>query len=284
MTRQTPSPTASKAHVAIEPRSGWHFPNVGELLDFRELLLTLGIRDLKVRYKQTALGVAWVVLQPLIAAGLFSFVFGSVASMEAPGGVPYFLFSFAGLVAWNVFAGSIQKSTQSLISNAHLVSKVYFPRTILPLSTVFATLTDFLVTFVLLLGLALVYWSFPGAGLLLMPVPLVALAFLALGIGLAGSALAVRFRDVRYVVPVATQFLLWASPVAYAVSEVPEAYRSWYELNPLVPLLETFRWSVLGVGELDLSALGYGCVVSLAALLGGLVLFQRMEDDFADVI
>ncbi len=271
-------------HLTIRPSSGWRALDLRELWHFRDLLLTLAGRDLKVRYKQTALGVAWVILQPLIAAGIFAFVFGGVAGLDAPGEVPYFLFSFVGLLGWNAFSSTLSRASAAMVGNEHLVSKVYFPRLILPLSTVFAALIDFAVAFGMLLVLLLIFWGLPAVNFLLMPVVLLLLLMLSLGIGICATALAVSYRDVGYIIPVFIQFLLYASPVAYALQEVPEQYRAIYSLNPLAPLLEAFRWSLLGVGELEWGYLAYAAAMAGLAFAVGAFVFKRMERKFADVI
>lgn len=273
-----------RAHITIRPRSGWAALDLREIWHFRDLLRALAGRDLKVRYKQTALGVAWVILQPLVGAGIFAFVFGVVAEIEAPGAVPYFLFSFVGLLAWSAFSGTLNRASGAMVGNEHLVSKVYFPRLILPISTIVAALIDFTVTLGLLAVLLALFWHLPGATLVLMPLILLLMLVLALGIGFAATALAVSYRDVGYIVPVALQFLLYASPVAYPLQEVPERYRAIYLLNPLAPLLEAFRWSLLGVGEVLWGHLLYSAACAATALIVGAFVFKRMERKFADVI
>ncbi len=280
----TPLAQSRRPHLTIRPRSGWAALDLQEIWAFRDLLFTLAARDLKVRYKQTALGVAWVIFQPLMAAGIFTFVFGAVAELEAPGGVPYFLFSFAGLLAWNAFSGTLNRAGGALVGNEHLVSKVYFPRLILPVSTIFAALIDFAVALGMLAVLLVLFWHLSGATLGLMPLCLLLMLMLALGIGCAATALGVSYRDVGYIVPVALQFLLYASPVAYPLQEVPERYRAIYLLNPLAPLLEAFRWSVLGVGEVLWGHLLYSGIFAATALVAGAFVFKRMERKFADVI
>jgi len=255
-----------------------------EIWEFRDLFRSLTERDLKLRYKQTVLGVLWVVLQPLTAAGIFAFVFGRVAKLEAPGGVPYFLFSFTGMLVWTLFNGTLNRASGAMLGNEHLISKVYFPRLILPLATVGAALLDFLVSSVMLVVLLLVFWHLPGLSFLLIPWCVAIVLILALGVGMIAGALAVSYRDVGYIVPVALQFLLYLSPIAYPLAEVPEVYRALYSLNPLVPLLESFRWALLGVGELPIGGLVYATIVSLAVALAGTFVFRRMERRFADVI
>ncbi|MCC6730591.1 MAG: ABC transporter permease [Chthonomonadales bacterium] len=272
-----------KPALVIRPASGWQAVNLREIWRFRDLLLTLAGRDVKLRYRQTALGAIWVVLQPLVGAGIFSFVFGRVAKLPSDG-VPYFLFSYAGLLGWNAFSATLTKSSQSLVGNAGLVSKVYFPRLVLPLSSVPSVLIDFAVALGMMAALMCLNGVAPHWGLLLLPVWLAVLLGLALGMGLIFSALMVTYRDVMHVLPVLTQMLLYASPVAYAVSAVPERLRSVYLLNPLSGLLEAFRWSLLGTGHLRPAYVAYSAGFTLVVLAAGAFSFRRMERRFADVI
>ena len=275
----SPKPTLS-----IVPTSGWQAINLPELWQFRDLLTTLAQRDVKLRYRQTSLGVLWVILQPLLAAGIFSFVFGKVAKLPAPNGIPYLVFSYAGLLAWNAFSSTLTKTSSCLLQNSNLVSKVYFPRLALPLSTVFSTLIDFGVAFVVMIVLMLVNHVMPHLGILLLPVWLLLIVLLALGVGLYASALMVSYRDIQYVLPVVTQFLLYASPVAYSASLVPAKYRLIFEINPLTGLLEAFRWSLLGVGNFPLAAVTYSAIITVVVLVAGAFSFKSMERKFADVI
>jgi lipopolysaccharide transport system permease protein len=275
--------TVAKPHLTIRPTRGWAALNLREIWQFRDLAFTLGSRDLKLRYKQTALGAIWVVLQPLMGAGVFSFVFGKVAKLPSDG-VPYFIFSFAGLLGWNAFNATLGKVSSSMLGNAHLISKVYFPRLLLPLSSIFSTLVDFGVALGLMLVLLATHHINPAWRIALMPVWLILLTALAFGVGLVATALMVSYRDVGYVLPVFTQLLMYASPVAYAVSAVPERLRGWYYLNPVSSLLEAFRWSVLGVGELRVGWLAYAAAMTAAVLALGTLMFKRMERRFADMI
>lgn len=275
--------TPRKPYLTIRPSTGWSALNLREILQFRDLLTTLATRDVKLRYRQTALGALWVVLQPLLAAGIFSFVFGKVAKLPSEG-LPYFLFAYAGLLGWNAFSSTLTKASSCLVGSAHLVSKVYFPRLILPLSTVYSTLVDFMVALVLMAVLMVTHSIAPQAQILLLPIWLVLITMLALGCGLIASALMVSYRDVQYVLPVAVQFLMYASPVAYSVSAVPPHLRAFYDLNPLSGLLEAFRWSLLGRGDLNVAALGYSAAASILLFVGGAFSFKRMERKFADVI
>ena len=275
---------SSKPTLSIVPTSGWQAINLPELWQFRDLLTTLAQRDVKLRYRQTSLGVLWVILQPLLAAGIFSFVFGKVAKLPAPDGIPYLVFSYAGLLAWNAFSSTLTKTSSCLLQNANLVSKVYFPRLALPLSTVFSTLIDFGVAFVVMIVLMLVNHIAPTLGILLLPIWLLLIVLLALGVGLYASALMVSYRDIQYVLPVVTQFLLYASPVAYAASLVPSKYRLIFEINPLTGLLEAFRWSLLGVGHFPLAAVAYSAIITVVVFVAGAFSFKAMERKFADVI
>lgn len=276
-------PARAKPYLVIEPRSGLSALHLVELWQYRDLLLTLAGRDVKLRYKQTALGVLWVILQPLLAAGIFAFVFGKVAKLPSDG-LPYFLFAFAGLLGWNAFNSTLTKASACVVDNAQLVSKVFFPRLILPLSTVFSTLIDFAVAFAMLAVMMAIYGIPLTLGILLVPLWLFMLIMLAVGVGLFTSALMVPYRDLRYVIPVLMQFLLYASPVAYAVSVVPEKLRFWFYLNPLSGLLDAFRWSVLGRGQLNWSAVGYAAACVIVIFLFGVYSFKKMERKFADVI
>lgn len=269
----------------IRPRSGWAALDVAEAWQFRDLLFSLAGRDVRLRYKQTALGVTWVILQPLLAAGIFAFVFGKVARLST-GTVPYFLFSYVGLLAWNVFNSTLNKSSMCLIGNSQLISKVYFPRVILPLSTVPSALIDFGVALALLFVLMPLYGVAPGPQMILLPVWLLLILLLAVGSGLIASALTVTYRDVQYILPVATQFLLYASPIAYSVEQVPIRLRAFYFLNPLSGLLEAFRWSLLGGGggHLYWGYLAYSAAFCIVLFLLGLLTFKNMERKFADVI
>ncbi len=269
--------------LVIQPGSGWTAINLRELWQFRDLLFTLAGRDLRLRYKQTALGVVWVILQPLLAAGIFSFVFGRVARLPSDG-LSYFVFSYAGLLGWNLFSGTLTKVSGSLVGNAHLISKVFFPRLILPLSAVPSTLVDFGVAAAMMIALLFTHGIPVGWGLLLLPVWIGTLLTLATGIGLWSASLMVSYRDIGYVLPVALQLLLYASPVAYPASAVPASLQTLYQCNPLVPVLEAFRWSLLGRGELNSWALAWAAALTGSVFLVGVFSFKRMERTFADVI
>lgn len=274
---------AERPHLVIRPRGRWSAVRLGEIWEFRDLLGSFTVRDIRLRYRQTALGVIWVVLQPLLAAVLFAFVFGRVAHLPSDG-VPYIVFAYTGQLAWQAFNGVLGRSVGSLVGNSNMISKIYFPRILLPLSSVGSVLLDFVVGLVVMVGLLIGYGVAPGLGLLLLPVWLLLVLCLATGIGLVSAGLAVRYRDVQYAIGLLTQFLLFASPVAYALASVPKGIRTYYGLNPLSGLLEAFRWSLLGRGHLDVAQAAYAGVASVLILVVGAFAFSSLEREFADVI
>lgn len=282
--------TTDKPLLIIRPSSGWAALNLKELVQFRDLLVSLASRDVKLRYRQTALGVFWVLLQPLISAGILAFVFGKIAKLDDhKSAVPYFLLVYAGQLGWTVFASTLSKTSTSLVGNAHLVTKVYFPRLVLPLSTLISTLIDFCVGLAMLLVLLVCNHVNPGIGILLTPVWVLLVMLLALGVGLCASALTVSYRDVQYILPVATQFLMYISPVAYRVSAMEETIKSpigqaAYFLNPLAGLLEGFRWSLTGDGGVHWGSVAYSVGLTLLVFVLGAFAFKRMERKFADII
>jgi lipopolysaccharide transport system permease protein len=280
------TPPAPRPHLTIKPSSRWSALDLGEVWQFRDLLLTLATRDVKLRYRQTALGAMWVVLQPLMAAGITSFVFNKVAKLPT-GGVPPFLFAFAGFLMWNAFSSTLSKASGSLIGNTQLVSKVYFPRLILPLSTVFSTLIDFAVSMGMMVVLMVLYHVVPHWGLLLLPVWLLLILMLSIGFGLVTAALTVSYRDVGFILPVLIQFLWYACPIAYsstALDKVPHALRHIYFLNPLVGYFDAAHWSLLGTGHPNWGSVGYSAIFTVAVFISGAFLFKKMERRFADVI
>jgi lipopolysaccharide transport system permease protein len=259
--------------------------DVRELLRYRDLLWTLAERDLKVRYKQTALGVIWVVLQPLMAALIFAFVFGIVAGLPSDG-QPYVVFAFAGMAAWNAFANVITRVSSALVGNGQMLSKIYFPRLILPLSSTLSALVDSSFSLVLMFALMAIYRVLPSWGLVLLPVWLLILVLLALGLGLMTSAWMVRYRDVAHVIPVMLQLGLFISPVAWSMTntKLSEKFLWFLRINPLTSLLEAFRWSLFGRNPPPVPALAYALVVAIAVLGMGMMVFKQEERSFADVI
>jgi lipopolysaccharide transport system permease protein len=275
--------TERTPYKIIRRARGLQSISLRELWQYRDLMTTLAGRDIQLRYRQTALGAAWVVLQPLLAAGVFSFVFGRVARLPSDG-LPYFLFAYVGLLAWNAFSNTVSKFSTCLVVNAHLVSKVAFPRLILPLSNVFGTLIDFSVALVMLAVQMIYFHIAPGPGILLLPVWLALTLMLAMGVGLITAALNVSYRDVQYIIPVLLQIVMYASPVAYALSAVPEKLRVVYMLNPISILMEGFRTSILGRGSLSPATVAYAALTSIGVFVFGAFAFRQMERRFADVI
>jgi len=267
----------------IRPPGRLDFPPVRELWDSWEVLYQFGRRDVLLRYRQTAIGVLWVVIQPLVAAGVFAIVFGQVAQLPT-GGTPYLLFSLSGLLIWNVFSGILTRSSGSLVANQGLVSKVYFPRALIPLSTLLAVLLDFAVGSVLFVVLLFAYQVNPGWAILTLPLWLVAGVALGSGLGLAASAITVKYRDVSYALPWIIQILLYATPIAYSLEAVPKDLLWLFNLNPLTWLLEGWRWATLGQPAPPPWMMLGTAVVSILVLAGGSLVFQKMERGFADVI
>jgi lipopolysaccharide transport system permease protein len=254
-----------------------------ELWAYRELLYFLILRDLKIRYKQTAIGVAWALLQPVVTVAIFSIVFGHFAKFPS-GGVPYPVFAFAAVLLWSYFAEAVRRASTGLVSDSDLVRKVYFPRLIVPLSMVTSPLMDFAFGFAVLLALLLFYGIPLTPNIALVPLFLLVALSLALSVALWLGPLSVRFRDVMHALPVLIQVWMYASPVAYPISIVPERWRWLYSLNPMVGVIEGFRWAVLRESHPDFRAIGTSCVLIAAALAGGLIYFKKMERSFADVI
>lgn len=271
------------SRIVITPPGRFSLPRFAELWEGRDVFKRFGLRDITLRYRQTALGVAWVIIQPLLAAGVFTIVFGQVADLPSDG-LPYFLFSFAGMLIWIAFSGVVGRASSSLVANQALVSKVFFPRMLVPLAVVLSVLLDVAVAAALYVVMLLVYQVNPGWPILLAPVWMGATLLFAMGIGLACSALMVKYRDVQYVVPFLLQMFLYASPVAYSLAAVPANLLPWYNLNPLSWILQTFRWSVLGAEAPPTWQIIGSLVVPVIVFMAGALFFQQFERDFADVI
>ncbi|KON74096.1 hypothetical protein M768_08300 [Cellulosimicrobium cellulans F16] len=271
------------SQIVITPPGRFALPSVRELWEAREVLYRFGMRDVVLRYRQTAIGVLWVVLQPLAAAGIFSIVFGQVADLPSQG-VPYFLFSYMSMLAWNLFNNVLTRAAPSLVGNQALVSKVFFPRMLVPLSTSLSVLLDFVVALALGAVLLVVNGINPGWPVLLLPLWALLLVLFASGLGLAASALMVKYRDVAYVLPWLTQILLYASPVAYSLEAVPDNLRWLFEANPITWYLELFRWSLLGLPAPDGWQVAAAAGAAVLVFLGGALWFQRFERQFADFI
>jgi lipopolysaccharide transport system permease protein len=256
-----------------------------DLWGYRELFYVLARRDIAVRYKQTIIGLAWALVRPFLTMVVFTVVFGKLAKLPSEGTTPYALMVFAGLLPWQFISTALQESSNSLIGNANLISKVYFPRLIVPTAAVMVAFVDFLISFLILLGLMIWYDFLPGWQILTLPL-FVAMAFLAsLGPGLWITALNVKFRDFRYIVPFIVQFGLYVSPVGFSLSIIPEQWRLLYSLNPVVGVIDGFRWAILG-GQQPFYVPGFalGWIVILAMLWLGIRQFRRIEKSFADLI
>jgi lipopolysaccharide transport system permease protein len=282
---QNGKPHASELITVIRPARG-HFHlnlNLKEVWEYRELLYFLVWRDIKVRYKQTALGAAWAILQPFLTMVVFSVFFGQLAKVPSDG-IPYPVFAFCALLPWQLFSYALSQAGNSLVGNQQLITKVYFPRLLMPIAGVLSGLVDFVIAFFVLLALMLYFGILPTAAVVTLPLFIVFATATALGVGLWLSALNVQYRDVRYVLPFLTQFWLFATPVAYSSSLVPEQWRTLYGLNPMVGVVEGFRWALLGKSNLDISMVVVSAAVVILLLITGLMYFQRMESTFADVV
>ncbi len=284
--RQT-SITDSKAHpipvTRIQPSQGWVALKLREVWDFRELLYFLVWRDVKVRYKQTVIGAAWAIIQPFLTMVVFSLFFGRLARVPSDG-IPYPIFSYAALVPWTFFANGLSQSSNSLVGSANLIKKVYFPRLVIPLSSVLGGIIDFTLAFGVLLGMMLFYGIVPTLNVLWLPLLLLLALITALGAGLWLSAMNVQFRDVRYAVPFLIQFWMFATPVAYPSSLLDEPWRTLYGLNPMVGVIEGFRWALLGVDTAPGPMVGVSVLVAVTLLVSGAYYFRRIEKTFADVV
>jgi lipopolysaccharide transport system permease protein len=271
------------ARTVITPPQGIGLPSGREVWEAREVLWRFGTRDILLRYRQTAVGVAWVILQPLAAAGIFAIIFGQVADLPS-NGVPYFVFSFAGLLGWNLLGGIVDRASASLVANQSLVSKVFFPRLLVPFATALSVLLDFAVAFGLFVVLLFVFGINPGWPILLLPVWMAVGIAIAMGVGIAASSLMVKYRDVGYVLPWLMQILFFATPVAYSLEAVPPDLMWVFASNPLTWLMEAYRWSLLGLQAPPLWQIGALIVTAVLVFTGGLLVFQKFERGFADVI
>ena len=269
--------------LIIEPSRGWVSLKLKELWEYRELLYFLTWRDIKVRYKQTALGAAWAIIQPLFTMLVFSLFFGKLAKMPSEG-IPYPLFSLAALVPWTFFANGLTQSANSLVGSSNLITKVYFPRLAIPISTVLSGVVDFFFAFLVLVAMMLYYRVMPAANTPWLAAFLLLALATSLGVGLWLSALNVEYRDVRYVVPFLVQFWLFATPIAYPSTLLPEPWRTLYGLNPMAGVVEGFRWALLGAKTRPGPMLAVSSFAALVILVTGAYYFRRMEKTFADVV
>ena len=276
----------SSTHVKtlrIQRSTGWSSLNLRDLWEYRDLLVILAMRDVRLRYKQTALGIIWVILQPLLTALIFATIFGRLANLPSDG-APYLLFAFAGMLPWSLFSQAIQRAGSSLVLDSRLISKVYFPRMILPVASVLAVLVDTAVASIIMLALLVYYRMAFGWSLLAVPMLLGLTLLAAIGVSLWLSALNVQYRDFMYALPFIIQIWMFASPVAYSTNLIPEQWNMLYAMNPMVGLIEGFRWAFLGQGAFSFVTIAPTVATSLLFFLTGAYIFRRVERNFADVI
>ena len=277
-------PKAALQTTLIKPPSGWSALNLRDVWNYRELIYFMTWRDLKVRYKQTLLGAAWAILKPFLTMIVFTIFFGNLAGVPSDG-VPYPIFSFSGLLPWELFASALTVASHSLVSNRHMITKIYFPRMILPISSVLSGLVDFFIAFTILIVMMFYYQVKLTSAIWALPLFLVLALITALGVGLWLSALNVLYRDINYITPFLVQFWLFITPIAYGSSLVPEKWQLIYALNPMTGVVEGFRWSLLGTtqGAPSLTLL-VSAVIAVLLLVSGLFYFRRTERQFADMV
>jgi len=276
------SPKVSSPIIVIKPGVGFAF-KFKEFWDYRELLYFFIWRDIKVRYKQTVIGAAWAVIQPFFTMVVFSIFFGKFAKIPSDG-LPYPIFAYCALVPWTYFANSLTKATNTMVMNQNVITKVYFPRLILPVSAVMSGIPDFLISFSILMGMMFFYGVIPTANLFFLPLFMLLVIMTALAVGLWTCAANAIYRDVQYVVPFVVQFWLFASPVVYPSSLVPEKWKTIYGLNPMSGIIEGFRWALLGRGEPSGPMLVVSVIITFCLLISGIIYFRKMEGTVADII
>ena len=278
-----PSSASVVPVTIIRPSRGWISLNLRDLWEYRDLLYFLTWRDIKVRYKQTVLGAAWAIIQPFFTMVVFSLFFGRLAKMPSDG-IPYPIFSYAALVPWTFFANGLSQSSSSLVASANLIKKVYFPRLVVPISAVISGGVDFVLAFVVLLGMMLFYGIVPTAAVVWLPLLLLLALVTSLGVGLWLTAMNVQFRDVRYAVPFLIQAWMFATPIAYPSSLLEEPWRTLYGINPMAGVVEGFRWALLGAQTAPGPIVAVSALVAVGLLISGAFYFRRMEKTFADVV
>jgi lipopolysaccharide transport system permease protein len=269
--------------IIVQPTHGWSTLGLREMWQYRELLYFMIWRDIKVRYKQTALGAAWAIIQPFFTMVVFSLFFGRLAGIPSEG-VPYPVFSYAALVPWTFFANGLALASNSLVGNANLLSKVYFPRLIVPTATILSGILDFVLAFIVLIGMMLVYGITPTVNVIWLPFFLLLALITSLGAGLWMSALNVQFRDVKYIVPFVTQLWMFLTPIAYPSTMLPEPWRTLYGINPMAGVVEGFRWALLGTKMTVGPMIVVSAVAAVILMISGAFYFRRMERTFADVV
>jgi lipopolysaccharide transport system permease protein len=269
--------------VIIEPEDSGIKINLKELFQYRELIGLLAWRDIMEQYKQAFFGIAWSVVRPVFSVLVFTLVFGKMAKLSSSG-IPYPLFTLCGVVVWSFFATSIDQTTVSLLNNANLLTKVYFPRLVMPIASMGRGAVDFCISTILLFVLMGIYGFIPSVSLIVFPVLVVMAVILTLGIGFFLSALCTKYRDIKFAVPFCVQVWFWITPVAYGIENIPPSYKYIFYLNPMTWIIQGMRWSLLGVGEMPWQKLIFTCIFSLIIFLSGLFFFRKMENHFADII
>lgn len=283
MTMKKDRPAAMDGpHVILRATSGWKFINVVEIIRYKDLLYFLVVRGIKAKYAQSVLGVGWAIVQPLVSTLIFTIVFGNLARINSEG-VPYFIFSLTALVPWTYFSNTLTESANSLVSNANLITKVYFPRMVLPLSAALSKLLDFGITFLLLIIILLINGFGLSWMIVTLPILLVVLLLTSLGLGMWLAAMAVQYRDVKHALTFAVQLLMYVAPVVYPTSNVPAQFQFWYSLNPMVGVIEGFRAVFLHHQPMPWNFIGTGAAVSVLIFISGAFYFRKMEKNFADV-
>lgn len=277
------APKGADKFLRIEPSAGWVSLKLVELWEYRELLYFLIWRDVKVRYKQTVLGASWAIIQPFFTMVVFSLFFGNLAKIPSDG-VPYPIFSFAALVPWTFFSNGLTKGSNSLVGSSNLIKKIYFPRLAMPIANVLSGIVDFILAFATLLGMMLFYGIVPTINVVWLPFFLLLALVTSLGVSLWLSAMNVQFRDVQHIIPFLTQFWLFATPIAYPSSLLPEPWRMVYAVNPMVGVVEGFRWALLGTDTSPGLVVAVSSLVAVAVLVSGMYYFKRLEKTFADVL
>lgn len=281
-TEKEPKQSATQPMLIIQPTKGWVSLKTKEIWEYRELLYFLIWRDIKVRYKQTVLGAAWAIIQPFFTMVVFSVFFGKLGKIPSDG-LPYPIFSYTALLPWSYFAQALSESSNALVGSSSLIRKVYFPRLIIPISGVLSGLVDFAIAFTVFIGMMFYYQVQPTLTILTLPLFLILALVTALGVGLWLSALNVEYRDVRFVIPFLVQFWLFATPVAYPSSMLPEPWRTVYGINPMAGVVEGFRWALLGTDPPG-PMIAVSVTVSILLLISGAYYFRRMERTFADIV
>ena len=274
---------SEKPVTRIRPSKGWQPVDLAEVIRYRDLLYFLTVRGIKAKYAQSVLGVGWAIIQPLFMTLIFTVVFGRLAGISSDG-VPYLLFSLCAMIPWNYFSGTLTDASQSMVANANMLSKVYFPRLVLPASAIFSKLLDLIIGMVVMVIFMIIYQVMPGWEVLLLPILLIILLLTSMGIGLILSAMSVQFRDIRHMTPFLVQLLMYAAPVVYPTSKIPDNWKLFYAINPMVGVIEGFRSALLGSIDFPWMYVGVGSITSIILFIYGIYYFGKTEKTFADIV